>query len=140
MASELEPTSDLKRSAHLATLGDVVRRTTVGSWLLRAWSALLVSALLAVAAAPEHRGWVWMALLVAIGFWMADAHFGRQQRLYRKLRERVGRQRESEVDFSMNPRPVDGEAEAWVSVMFSRALLPYHLGVIAWIGLVRALL
>jgi len=61
------PTLDRKHE-HLATLRAIVRRMALGAVLLEGWSVLTAAALL-VAAHDEAR-FAWLALFMAIAFWL----------------------------------------------------------------------
>jgi uncharacterized membrane protein len=113
---------------------------SVGSFLLKVWAIATVAALLAVATDPEHARFAWLALFMALAFWMLDAHFSRQRRLFRKTHERVRSQSESEVDFNMDTAPVDSEAASWGSVLFSRELGAFYGVVVVLIAIVRLFL
>jgi hypothetical protein len=93
---------------------------TVGSFVVRGWSLLIVGALLSVSANPLHARFGWLAIFMAICFWTVDAYFARQARLFRKFDERAQRLSESEMDFSLDTSVVDTEADSFGSVMFSR--------------------
>jgi hypothetical protein len=124
-----------KKRAHLAMIQSIINRMSVGSWLLKGWSVLVASALLAVAANATRARFAWLALFMAIAFWILDAHFLRQERLFRKTYERVRNLDESEVDFSMDTALVDSEAAAWGTVLLSKALGVFHGSVVGLVAL-----
>jgi hypothetical protein len=131
-------TPDRKRE-HLATIRAIVRRMALGALLLEGWSFLLVAALLAVADNPEWARFAWLALFMAITFWMLDAHLLRQKLLFQSLQERVAALPEAEIDYTLDTSRVDREAYSWRSVFFMRRLLVFHGGVILSIGVIRGL-
>jgi hypothetical protein len=128
-----------RRRTHLATLSAITGRLAAGSWLLRAWAGLLIGALLAVASHPVYPRWSWLALALAIGFWMLDAFLLRGVRLFRKERTRVEGLPESELELSLDTSAVDTPADAWSNVLFDVRLLLFHGAVIAAILVVRLL-
>src|SRR6185295_905276 len=131
-------TPDRKRE-HLATIQAIVRRMALGAVLLEGWSVLIVAGLLAVAHDPQSARFAWLALFLAITFWMLDAHLSRQKLLYRSLHERVHAQPESEIEYTLDTYPVDRETYAWRSEFFRRRLVLFHGGVILAIALIRGL-
>jgi hypothetical protein len=131
-------TPDRKRE-HLATLQAIVRRMALGAILLESWSFLIVAGLLGVAHDPQWARFAWLALFLAITFWMLDAHLWRQKLLFRSLLERVRAQPEAEIEYTLDTSPVDREAYAWRSVFFMRRLVLFHGGVILAIGVIRSL-
>jgi hypothetical protein len=50
----------------------------------------------------------------------------RQERLFRRLYDRVRHLAETDVDFSMDTSTVDGEVAPWSAVVFSKTLLTFH--------------
>ncbi len=104
----------------------VVNRMSVNSFLLKGWSVVLISALFALAAGDSQALFVYLAYFPAIAFWMLDGYFLRQEKLFRKLYDRVRRLAETDVDFAMDTSVVDGEVAAWSAVVFSKTLLLFH--------------
>jgi hypothetical protein len=118
----------------------IINRMSAGSFLIKGWSVLSVSALLAVATTNQvHARFAWLALFMAIAFWMLDAHFLRQKRLFRRTYDRVQSLQESEVDFNMDTAPVDGEAASYGSALFSRSLGAFHGTIVILVAGVRLL-
>ena len=87
------------KRAHLEMIQAVVNRMSVNSFLLKGWSVVLISALFALAAGGAQALFVYLAYFPAIAFWMLDAYFLRQERLFRKLYDRVRHLAETNVDF-----------------------------------------
>jgi len=121
----------------------VARRLTLGSFVLRAWSVLVVGALLAVAANSAHERFAWLSLFIAITFWLFDAYLSRQAGLLRKLTEHVRHHAEAGRDV-VNPesifdtRPVEGVRDALSVVVFSPTLLGFYGLLVGAIAAARA--
>ena len=128
------------KESHLGTIRAVVNRLAVGSMVLRAWSVLIVGALVAITADPVHARFAWLAVFMAICFWMLDAHLLRQVRLYRKVHERVRNTPESEIDFLLDTSTVDTDAEAFRIVAFSLIPGVFYGGLIASVIIARLFL
>jgi hypothetical protein len=111
---------------HLEMIQAVINRMASNSFLLKGWSVTLVSALLALAAANSDRRFVFVAALPLLMFWLLDAYFLRQERLFRKLYDKVRTLDGSAIDFSMNTAPHVKETASWIGVMFSRTLLIFY--------------
>lgn len=62
-----------KLQAHLTMIQGIVNRLSQNSFLLKGWSVVLVSALLAVAASSAEGLLVFVAFLPAAAFWGLDA-------------------------------------------------------------------
>jgi len=115
-----------KKLKHLEMLQDIIDRMADNSFSLKGWSVVLVSALFALAASDSNTHFVYLAYLPSIMFWILDGYFLWQERLFRKLYDRVRAVSESEIDFSMDTSSVRNEVSSWAGTMFSRTLLIYH--------------
>jgi Kef-type K+ transport system membrane component KefB len=133
-------TSARSKDSHLGTIRAVVNRMVIGSVVLRAWSVLIVGALVAITADPVHARFSWLAIFMAICFWMLDAHLLRQARLYRKVHDRVRNTPESEIDFLLDTSTVDTDADAFRIVAFSLVPGIFYAGLIASVAVARFLL
>jgi hypothetical protein len=125
------------KRAHLALVRSLVRRMRLSSAMLKAWSLMMALALLAVASDPRYARFGWIPVFMTIAFWMIDAQFQRQARLFRKIHDRAVETDESDLDFSLDTGPVDNDEDAWLSVLLSRALAPYYGSVIVASAIVR---
>jgi hypothetical protein len=119
---------DTGRLKHLKFIQQATTRMASNSFLVKGWSVTLLSAIFAIAASKDglHR-MIWIGLLPLITFWMLDAIFLRQERLYRKLWDhlRVGTQ-EAQTDFSMDTSVATTEVGSWVQACFSKTLGLFH--------------
>lgn len=115
-----------KKLKHLEMLQNIIDRMAGNSFSLKGWSVVLVSALFALAASDSNTYFVYLAYLPSMMFWILDGYFLWQERLFRKLYDRVRTASESEIDFSMDTSSVRGEVSSWIGTMFSRTLLIYH--------------
>ena len=111
---------------HLEMIQAVITRMAGNSFLLKGWSVTLISALFALAASDSNLMFVYLAYFPAFTFWMLDAYFLRQERLFRKLYDHVTHLSASEVDYSMNTSPFDPEVEQQLAVAFSPTLRLFH--------------
>lgn len=114
------------KRAHLEMIQDIVNRMSVNSFLLKGWSVVLVSALFALAASDSQALFVYLAYFPAVAFWILDGYFLWQERLFRRLYDRVRAVAESGVDFSMDTSGVRGDDGGWFSVVFSKTLVIFH--------------
>jgi hypothetical protein len=119
---------DTGRLKHLEFIQQAITRMASNSFLVKGWSVTLLSAIFAIAASKDgsHR-MIWIGLLPVVTFWLLDGYFLRQERLYRKLwdRLRVGSQ-EAQTDFSMDTSVVTSQVGSWIQVCFSKTLCLFH--------------
>lgn len=111
----------------------VVNRLAQSSFLLKGWSVVLVSALLAFAAASSEELVLVVAFLPALAFWGLDGYFLWQERLFRALYDHVRTQEESELDYGLDTKSLPNltSYHKWRSAVLSRTLWLFHGAVIA---------
>jgi hypothetical protein len=119
------------KSTHLQMLQAVITRMAGNSFLLKGWSVTLVSALFALSADRSNGAFAYVAVLPVLMFWGLDAYFLRQERLFRKLYDRVRVTPPDNVDFAMNTVPVAPEVAGWFRVCSSLTLVPFHLSLLS---------
>lgn len=124
-----------KKIKHLEMLQTIIQRMASNSFSLKGWNVVLVSAIFALAGGAAKTHLVFLAYLPAIIFWMLDGFFLHQERLFRKLYDKVRTSDEDRVDFSMDTRPVAGEVFSWPRVTFSRTLCLFHGAIVLTITL-----
>ncbi len=125
--------------AHLQMLQSIIARMASNSFSLKGWSVVLVSALFALAAADADPRFVYLAYFPAVAFWLLDGYFLRQERLFRKLYDRVRTMDSSKIDFSMDTSVVVAQVSSWIKVCASNTLRIFHGTVIGAIVLVTVL-
>lgn len=123
-----------KTIAHLGFIQAVISRMGSNSFLLKGWSVTLVAAIFALSAKDADQRFVMMAYFPILIFWILDAFFLHQEKLFRKLYEEVASGRQPSDHFSMNTNVVKDKVESIAAVAFSKTLLPFH-GLIALIVL-----
>ena len=124
-----------RREAHLAMIQGVVNRLAQNSFLLKGWSVLLVSALLAVAASSSEDWILPVAFLPAVAFWGLDGYYLRQERLFRRLYDHAREVDEPDVDYGMDTGPFRA-TETWRRAALSRTLGIFHGTLVAAVVIV----
>ena|SRR2546422_7516914 len=124
---------------HLEMLQGVINRMAGNSFLLKGWCVTLVSALLGLAASGSDKRFVLLAYYPALMFWILDGYYLRQERLFRKLYDKVRLSAETPIDFSMNTGPFDRDVGSWVAVMVSRTLAFFYITILGAILAVKLL-
>ena len=94
---------------HLEMLQGVISRLGHDSFLLKGWSMTILSAaIIFVARAKLHDGWLMLAFIVPVlGFWALDGYFLWQERLFRGIYDDVRQQ--GATDFAMDTRKQRGK-------------------------------
>ena len=114
------------KRGHLQMLQAVINRMAGNSFHLKGWSVVLISALFALAAGDPEKGFIYLAYFPALTFWGLDGYFLRQERLFRKLYDRVRALEPDKVDFSMNTAIVSDGVDSWKRVACSKTLIAFH--------------
>jgi hypothetical protein len=121
---------------HLQMIQGIVNRLANCSFLLKGWSVILVSALFALAAKDSKIYFIYLAYFPAIAFWGLDGYYLWQERLFRKLYDKIRDTEPSNIDFTMNTSPVADQVDSWLSVTFSKTLNAFHGTIVGTIVLV----
>ena len=130
-------TEDLTEEAwhkHLEFIQNAVSRMTQNSYLLKGWTVTLVAATFAVSLGVTSAWLVGTALLPTIAFAVLDAHYLREERLFRRLYDAVRRDRNKgcheEKDkveaFSLDTQPYEKDVQKLIRIMFSVSILPFY--------------
>ena len=124
------------KRAHLEMIQGVINRMAGNSFLIKGWTITLVAALFALAQKETNPAFMYLAYFPAIVFWALDGYYLWQERLFRKLYDKVRLTDETAIDFSMNTQPIMEAAGSLWKATFSQTLAVFHGIVIATIVLV----
>ncbi|MBU1297891.1 MAG: hypothetical protein KJ963_07025 [Bacteroidetes bacterium] len=124
------------KRAHLEMIQAVINRMAGNSFLIKGWTITLVAALFALAQKETNPVFMYLAYFPAFVFWALDGYYLWQERLLRKLFDRVRTQQESDIDFSMNTSVVEPQAGSIWRATFSQTLLVFHGAILLSILLV----
>lgn len=111
---------------HLEFIQLTIVRMAANSFIIKGWSVTLVAAVLAFTTAEKGCKCGWIALIPAFIFWGLDGYYLRQEKLFRKLYDHV-RTEDGETDFSMDTKPFTDKVDGWLTVVFSKTILPFYL-------------
>jgi hypothetical protein len=100
------------------------------SFLLKAWSVTLVSAMFALAGKDANRRYVLIAYFPAITFWVLDGYFMSQEKRFRDLYDRVRGRLDSPSDLSMSTEPVATFRNGWLASMLSKTVAIFHIALV----------
>jgi hypothetical protein len=106
------------------------------SFLLKGWTITLVAALFALAQKESNPMFMYLAYFPAFIFCALDGYYLWQERLFRKLYDRVRTQKEDEIDFSMDTSVVREATGSIWRAFFSQTVLSFHGAVIGAIVIV----
>lgn len=114
---------------HLEFVQLVIARLANNSLALKGWSVTLLAGLFALAADKASRSIPWVALIAVLFFWILDAHFLGQERLYRSLYEHLRKLSDKEWEglnqrrYSLTPKDYGLTTESLMKIMVRPILL-----------------
>ena len=122
---------DEKKIKHLEMIMTVIDRMGIYSFLLKGWSVTLVVGIFALTSKDVPKVYISLTFFPAILFWVLDAFYLWQERMFRSLYEYVRKRNEDKIDFSMDVSKVSdkkiyGESNTWKNAAFSRTTLLFH--------------
>ena len=118
--------SSSDKQVHLEMIQNVINRLSQNSFLLKGWSIVLVSALLALTAKDSNAFFIYISYFPAISFWGLDGYFLHQERMFRKLYDHVRKLEETTISFSMDTSIIKDQVASWLSVTFSKTIIVFH--------------
>jgi hypothetical protein len=111
---------------HLEIIQNIINRMASNSFLVKGWCITLVSAVFVLSGKDANTMFIAIAFFPVLMFWILDAYFLRQERLFRKLYDKVRTTNEDAIDFSMNTTPFTAEVASWLQVAFSQTLILFY--------------
>ena len=105
----------------------IVTRMANTSFLIKGWSVTMMTFIFATKSDPKTLTLVFVPILL---FWMLDAYFLQQERLYRKLYQWVveNRMLSDKYLFSLSTARVQDQKRPLILVMFSTTLMVFYGG------------
>ena len=116
-----------EKIAHLGFIQGVINRMGNNSFLIKGWVVTLVAAIFALSAEKANIKFAYVAFFPLIFFWWLDAFFLHQEKLYRKLYEKVADETEPSSQFSMNAGKYNKEVDCLFKVFFSKTLRYFYV-------------
>ena len=113
---------------HLEFIQGVINRLGSNAFPVKVWSmtVLVAGSLLMVLIRPDQPLLILTLLVSVFGFWLLDAYFLWQERLFRAEYDRVRQQ--DETDFAMNPvQHRDKPKHSWSATFFSVTLVIFYV-------------
>ena len=117
-----------KKLKHLEFIQLTIVRLAANSFLVKAWAVTLVAALFAITVSGA-KDYVFIAYVPLISFWVLDAYYLRQERLFRGLYDIVRVKKEEDITFSLNTSEVRG-IKSWFRVCWSKTILLFYFPIL----------
>ena len=100
---------------------DIIKRMAFNSFMIKGWTITLVTITLLLRGSKYQ---VFIAFIPLIVFWILDAYFLKQERLYRRLYKWIIENRLNTIEhlFDMNTKRFEKEEQSIFRIMFSITL------------------
>ncbi|WP_345984290.1 hypothetical protein [Streptomyces sp. DSS69] len=134
--SQPQPTITDHQVKHLEMIQAIITRLGNGSFLIKGWTMTLAGVFLGFAANRSSWRIAALASLSIFGFWLLDAYYLRQERVFRALYEAARKPGTSVELFSMDVRPYVPTVR-WRRVVTSQTLINFY-GVLSLVNLAAA--
>jgi hypothetical protein len=114
---------------HLEFIQITIVRMAANSFVIKGWAVTLVAGILAFTSGDSDPRAASIALIPTLMFWGLDGYYLRTERLFRSLYDKVrqGEQKETDVDFALDPSRVQGDVEPWWRITLSKTLVPFYI-------------
>lgn len=122
---------------HLDLIQGVITRMAGNSFSVKTWAVGLIAVLGGLAAKDADSRLACALLFPVVCFWGLDAYYLRQERLFRKLYEKVVAQDAKATLYSLNPGPFANGVDGTLKVAWSSTVRWLHLPILLFvIGLI----
>lgn len=115
-----------KKFKHMEMVQNIINRMSSNSFFIKGWCVTLVSALFVLSSKDANIAFIFVAFFPVLMFWILDAYFLRQERLFRKLYEKIRNTDENAIDFSMDTTPFIPITSSWLRAVFSQTLFLFY--------------
>lgn len=115
---------------HLEMIQNIVNRMASGSTFLKGWTVLLIAAVLGFVLKNSKSTYIWLTIIPTLFFWGLDGIYLRQEKLFRKLYDKVRILEEEDIDFSMDTSDVKKGVKSWFRICFSKTIWPFYLPIL----------
>lgn len=122
-----------EKIAHLGFIQGVINRMGSNSFMIKGWCIALIAAIFALSADKANSSFAYIALFPLVFFWGLDTFFLHQEKMYRKLYEKVADGTVKNDQFTMNASVYKKDIGCHIEVAFSKTLLPFYGAMIVMI-------
>lgn len=121
---------------HLNMIQEIIIRMADNSFKIKGWVITILAALAALSVDKINKDYLLIGILPIVAFWYLDSFYLRQERLFRKLYEEVAKKNESDIDFLMNTQKHIEGVSSTITIMFSKTLRVFYIGLLVAVYLI----
>lgn len=114
------------RTAHLGFIQGVINRMGLNSFLAKGWTATMTAAIFTLSDRGNDQRFILIALFPVAVFWVLDAYYLHQEKLYRKLYEKVAEGKVPSDKFTLDAKGLAGKVPNVIQVFLSKTLLLFY--------------
>lgn len=103
----------------------VINRMSSNSFVFKGWSVTIVAGLSAFATTDSNKKLLLVALSATILLWAVDAYYLSFERQYRKLYEKIAKQKPETIDFSLK-LPAFPRIRSWICALKAPILIGFY--------------
>lgn len=125
------PQGSENKLKHLELIQNIITRMANNSFLLKGWNLTILAALIGLNKDGLDGTIISIGFILTLAFWILDAYYLSQERIFRAHYDEVRIKEENNIDFSMK---LDGDQTAemdWFVVFYSMPLSLLYIGLIA---------
>jgi hypothetical protein len=115
---------------HLEFIQNTITRMTKNSFLLKGWSITITAGLFALNN-NLSSDILLISYLLTLFFWLLDAYYLLQERLFIELYNNVRKKNENDIDFSMHTKEFCGEERTFPRTFLSITTIVFYGGLMA---------
>lgn len=114
---------------HMEMIQGIINRMSGNSFSLKGWAVTLVAGIFALASKDTDKMYFLIAYVPIIIFWLLDAYYLLQERLYRALYNKVRVMKSEDVDFDMNTSlpELKDDKTVYSNCLFSKTEIGFYL-------------
>lgn len=126
--------ADEKKIKHLELIQTIINRLANNSFLVKGWCITLVAAVLGLLSKDTNKRLIIIVYFLIVMFWILDAYFLYQEKLFRNLYNQVRSTNNEDIDFSMNAYEINGNKTNWAEAFLSKTMFLFY-GIMGLISL-----
>ena len=120
---------------NLEMIQNIINRMAQNSFLIKGWAITLVAALFALTVKDSKYEFIFLTYFPAVTFWILDGYYLYQEKLFRKLFNKVRKLNSSLIDFNMDTSEFKSEV-TWLNTIFTKSLIIFYGVIIFSIAIV----
>ena len=120
---------------HLELIQNIITRMANNSFLLKGWNITILAALIGLNGNGLDGKTIFIGFVLTLAFWILDAYYLTQERIFREHYDEVRIKSEDKIDFSMKFDGEKSDEMDWFVVFYSMPLSLLYIGLMLSLGL-----